>query len=99
MYTIIERRKMNQARAQETGQQAQRDLLPKLRQAPGFVGFYLVADTEQGVTTAVIVWESKAQADAFQQEADRWTQTLEAHGHRLESSNSGETVMQATPEQ
>jgi len=99
MYTMIERRKANQARAQETGQQAQRDFLPKLQQASGFVGFYLVEDKEDGVNTAIIVWESKAQADAFQPEADSWTRTLDAHGHRLETSNRGETIIQVTPQQ
>lgn len=96
MYTIVERRKANPARAQETGQQAQREFLPKLQQAPGFVGFYLVEDKEQGVNTAIIVWESKAQADAFQDEAARWMRTLDEHGHQLETSNRGETVLQVT---
>lgn len=99
MYTIIERRKANQSRAQETGQQAQREFLPKLQQAPGFVGFYLVEDQENGVNTAIVVWESKAQADAFQQEADSWARTLDEHGHRRETSNRGETIIQVTPQQ
>lgn len=97
MYTVIERRKANQQRAQETGQQAQVAFLPKLQRAPGFIGFYLVEDKENGVNTAIVVWESKAQADAFQKEAESWARTLDEHGHRLESSNRGETIIEVTP--
>ncbi len=94
MYTMIDRRHHNESRTQETGQALQNDYMPKLQNAPGFVGFYLVEDKEQGVMTAVIVWESKTHADAFRHEGESWQRTLEEHGHTQQSFNEGETVVQ-----
>jgi hypothetical protein len=93
MYTVVERRKVNVERLQETTQRAQSEFFPRLQAAPGFIGFYLVADEANGINTAVIVWESKAQADAFEAENSRWLRTLEELGHTLQSDNRGETVI------
>lgn len=98
MYTIIDRRKVNRARVDETAQAAQSGPTAGLSAASGFVGFYLVEDTEEGVNTQIIVWESKAHADAFQHGMDSWNRTLDAHGHRLESANRGETVIHVEPQ-
>jgi hypothetical protein len=97
MYTWIERRKANLERLQETMQRAQSDFFPKLQRAPGFSGFYLVADQANGINTAIIIWESKAQADAFTEENSAWMQTLEQFGHTLQSDNRGETVINLAP--
>jgi quinol monooxygenase YgiN len=98
MYTIITRRTFDPARFQEMRERGQREFLPKLQQAPGFVGFYLVSDEEQGVNTAISVWENKESADAFQPQADGWMQTLDSLGSRLESMNRGETVIEIMPQ-
>ncbi len=97
MYTMVERRKANHERMQETVQKAQTDFFPKLQAAPGFIGFYLVADEANGVNTAIIVWESKQQADAFDAVGKGWQQTLEQMGHTLQSDNRGETVIELQP--
>jgi hypothetical protein len=95
MYTMVERRTINRERLQETVQRAQRDFFPKLQAAPGFVSFYLVADEANAINTAIIVWESKQQADAFDNQVGKgWQQTLEEYGHALESDNRGETVIE-----
>lgn len=98
MYTIVERRKINRERMQETVQRAQGEFFPKLQRAPGFVGFYLVSDEGNGINTAVLVWESKAQADAFDTTGKDWQQTLEELGHTLQSENRGETAIQLEPQ-
>ncbi len=98
MYTIIERRKVNRARTHETEQAARSGPTAKLPTASGFVGLYLVEDTEEGVNTQIVVWESKAHADAFQHEAESWSRTLDENGHRLESANRGETVIHVEPQ-
>lgn len=98
MYTIVQRRKNNRERQQETVQRAQNEFFPALQRAPGFVGFYLVADEGGDSNTVVIVWENKAQADAFDTTAKRWQQTLEELGHTLQSDNRGETVIQLEPQ-
>ncbi len=98
MYTIVERRKPNRDRMQETGHRAQNEFFPKLQQAPGFVGFYLVSDETNDITTAIIVWESKAHADAFQDVYNNWMQTLEEFGHTLQTQNRGETVESLEPQ-
>ncbi len=90
MYATVARRKGNEARAQETAHAAQQEFMPKLRGAHGVVSLSLVEDREHGVTTEIILWESKAQADAVQHEHERWVGALDAHGHHLESANHGE---------
>lgn len=99
MYTMIERRTINRGRLQETIQRGQREFFPPLQRAPGFVSFSLVADEEQGINTAIVVWESKVQADIFYQTSGGWLQTLEDLGHTLQSDNRGETVITLTPQQ
>lgn len=98
MYTTVERRTINRERLQETVQRAQGEFFPKLQRAPGFVGFSLVADEENGINTAVVVWEGKAQAEAFDTESKGWMQTLEELGHTLQSDNRGETMIQLGPQ-
>ena len=98
MYTLVERRKINRERLQETMQRAQAEFFPKLQRAPGFVGFYLVADEEEGINTAIVVWEDKARADSFNTLAGGWLHTLDELGHALQSSNRGETVIQVQPQ-
>jgi len=97
MYTMIERRKANTEHMQETIQRAQSEFFPKLRQAPGFVSFYLVADQENGINTAIIIWENKAHAEAFNAVGEGWQQALEQMGHTLQSDNRGETVIELEP--
>jgi hypothetical protein len=99
MYTWIERRKVNIERLPETMQRAQSDFFPKLQQAHGFSSFYVVADQENGINTAIVIWESKAHADAFADANSGWMQTLEQFGHTLQSDNRGEMVIHLAPQQ
>ena len=99
VYTTVERRKVNRERLQETAQRAQVEFFPKLQRAPGFIGFYLVADEDNGINTAIVVWQDKVQADAFDTEARRWMQTLEELGHTLQTDNRGQTMIQLEPQQ
>ncbi len=69
-----------------------------MQQAPGFIGFYLVADDANGINAAVIVWESKEQADTFESVYSPWLQTLDQLGHTLQSDNRGETVISLEPQ-
>ena len=99
VYTTVERRKINRERLQETVQRAQAEFFPQLQRAPGFVGFYLVTDEDKGINTAIVVWDDKAQADAFfHSQGERWLQTLQDLGHTLQSDNRGETVIQLQPQ-
>ena len=81
-----------------TVQLAQAEFFPKLQAAPGFVGFYLVADEANGINTAIVVFESQAQFEAFDRGQAGWLRTLEEHGHTLQSDNRGETVIQIQPQ-
>ncbi len=98
MYTMIERRKVDPARLHETIERAQTEYFPKVQAAPGFTGFYLVPDEGQGIYTAILVWESKAHADAFEPELNRWMQVLDEYGHVVQSDNRGETVVELQPQ-
>ncbi len=97
MYTMVERRSANPETMEETVQRAGSEFFPKLQAAPGFTGFYLVADEVNGVNTAIVVWESKADADAFDSTGDVWMRALDDLGHTLQSDNRGETVIQLEP--
>ncbi len=96
MYTMVERRTINHERIQETVQRAQSEFFPAMQHAHGFVSFYLVTDEENGINTAISVWESKAHAEAFYPEAASWLRTLDELGHTLQSNNRGETVIELT---
>ena len=91
MYTIIDRRTVNQARLDETVALAQGEFFPTLQAANGFVGFYLVADGD--LFTAIHVWEDKATSDAFDATYRAWTKKLDEMGHKLETENQGDTVI------
>ena len=49
MYTITERRTVDLERLEETTERARSEYFPKLQAAPGFVGFYLVADDKSNI--------------------------------------------------
>jgi hypothetical protein len=95
VYTIIDRRHVDQARLEETTRRAETEFFPKAQAADGFVGFYLVADGD--LFTGIFVWEDQAKADAFDATYKAWTVVLDEMGHRLESDNRGETVVQLEP--
>lgn len=99
MYTMIERRKANTETMQATVQRAQTEFFPHIQSAPGFNSFYLIGDEAQGTNTAIVVWESKAQCDAFDATVvgQGWRQALEELGHTLQSDNRGETIFQLEP--
>lgn len=99
MYTMVERRTINRESIQTTVQRAQTEFFPHLQAAPGFIGFYLVTDEGNGINTAVIVWDDKAQCDAFDATtvAQGWLRTLDELGHALQSDNRGDTVIQLEP--
>jgi len=96
MYATMGRRTRNEARAKEVREQGEREYLPKLRRAPGFVASYLIADGADNV--GVQIWESKAHADAFKGEGEAWGRTLDEHGIRLVSAGGGEVIGHNTPE-
>jgi len=96
MYATMSRRTRNEARAKEVREQGDREYLPKLRRAPGFVARYLIADGAEN--EMVQIWESKAHADAFKGEREAWGHTLDEHGIRLVSEGGGEVISHNTPE-
>ncbi len=96
MYAMVTRRKMNQARWQETRERAESEFFPKVQQAPGFVSLSLIQG-EDGVNTAVVVFENKEHADAFREEASGWQRVLDEFGHQLEAQGGGEVVQHITP--
>lgn len=93
MFTNVTTRKMNRERAQETLERARSEFFPKLQNAPGFVGFYLVTDEENGINTAISVWQDAASARAFMPEVEKWQRVLEEMGHVTQTTTRGETVV------
>lgn len=97
MYAIVTRRTMNGAKAQETMARAQSEFFPTLRQAAGFTSQLLIQG-DDGIMTAVIVFDRQEHAEAFQSVAASWMGTLDELGHRLESHSAGQVVQYITPE-
>ena len=91
MYAVVDRRQTDFARAQKARERAQRVFFPKLQRAPGFVSFTLVQGKD-GVATAVVLWESQVQTDAFRAEAEAWQRAPDEFGHGLETQGRGEVV-------
>jgi heme-degrading monooxygenase HmoA len=98
VYTTINRRKSNRERLQETRERGEQEFFPKVQSAPGFIGFYLVTDEEEGIDTAISVWESKAHLEAFAPQAKSWGQALDELGHVRQTHNEGETVVRLEPQ-
>lgn len=96
MYATIEHRKVNLASLEETVRRGEREFFPRLEQASGFLGFYVVAQ-ENGENAAITLWESRAQAEAFGAEAASWSEALEELGHRLAGQHGGEVIAQISP--
>jgi heme-degrading monooxygenase HmoA len=97
VYTEVERRGVNAETIDETIRRGQVEFFPKLQAAPGFIGFSVVSDEENALNTAIIVWESKADADAFDLVGEFWRRALDDLGHPLQSDNRGEVVIQLEP--
>jgi heme-degrading monooxygenase HmoA len=93
MYATVTRRRQNAARAKETNDRAQREFFPQLRQAPGFVSFTVIAG-DDGVNTAISLWESQAALEAFRNSGvlAAWGDTLTSLGHHLEAQSRGEVI-------
>ena len=96
MYAKVIRRRPNPETQPENLQRAAEDFYPELRQAPGFVAYYLVAG-EDGLNTAITVWEDHARAEAFRSTLDRWASTLEQRGSQQVSRTAGEVLVAVTP--
>ena len=76
---------------------AEREYFPKLRSAPGFAGFHLIADDGGELFVAINLWEDKASADAFEATMSDWLRVLEDLGHHGQTANRGETVVELRP--
>ena len=98
LYAMIIRRRPHPdpERQWETRQRSDDEFFPQLRRAPGFIACYLVAG-DDGLTTAAIVWEYRAKAEAFQPTLDDWTTTLERLGNWPVSRTAGEVLAAVTP--
>jgi hypothetical protein len=97
VYTIVDRRKTNIDRLPETMERAEREYFPELRSAPGFVAFHLIADDGGALFVAVNIWEDKASAEAFEATMSGWLGVLEHLGHRGQTADRGETVVELRP--
>ena len=59
-----------------------------VKSGPGFIGFYVVADEANSINAAVIVWVSKAHADAFDDVYSSRTHARGAPGMRTRRSEA-----------
>jgi heme-degrading monooxygenase HmoA len=97
MYALINRRTPNPERQEETRERAATEFFPRMRQAPGFIAFYLIAG-EDGQNTAISLWDDRVSAEAWMPHAEAWSETLDELGNRLESRTKGEVTTHVTPQ-
>ena len=97
MYAAITHSKVDPARVAEVSQRAEREYLPKLQKAPGFVARYMVQDAPDR-RTVITIWDNEAHAEAFRHEAESWGKTLEQLGVHMESGHKGEVLSHQTPQ-
>ena len=71
MYAAIRRGKANPGSMQEVARRIQEGFVPALRTAPGFVAYYFV-DYGNDDGQSITVFETQAQAEEFQQQANDW---------------------------
>jgi len=55
-----------------------------------------LVESEGNARTAVVLWESQAQADAFRGEAESWGHAMDELGHRVETRDAGEVMEHIT---
>lgn len=78
-------------------ERAEREYFPKLQAAPGFSGFYLIADEGGDLFVGITVWEGKPYADAFEATMSGWLQALEDLGHNGQTENRGDAAVELQP--
>lgn len=99
MYTVIDRRNNVPEHMREIAERARKEFFPRLQEAPGFTGFYLINDEADATTAAVIVFQSKAQFEEFETKVGKgWQQTLDEYGHTSIGGNRGETIVSLEPQ-
>lgn len=96
MYAVIVRAKVSgdPAKRDELTRRADTELTPHLRQAPGLRDRYVVYDEASGTTHLIAIWDSQADAVAFDAtaEAQAWTRTAQGLGSQREATYQGEVV-------
>jgi heme-degrading monooxygenase HmoA len=95
MYAMYSHRKQADDPQQLRGR-AEKELFPKMRQAPGFISMTLI-EGEDGQNLAVVLWERREDAAAFQADAQRWAQVMDESAP-LVSRGQGEVAMHVTPQ-
>jgi hypothetical protein len=91
----VARRTTTASTVQETMDRAHAGFYPTLRQAPGLKSLSLIRGDE-GIVPSVIVFENRADFDAFQGVFSGWVQTLDDLGHAGESMSAGEVIQHVT---
>ena len=69
------------------------ELLPALRQLPGFQGYHGGLDREAGRIVAVSLWETREQADALPERASATLGQLAALGVQMEAHQTFEETL------
>ncbi len=95
MYAIITRRTTSPTQRAAVDEKAGQEFFAALQQAPGFVDFYLVHG-QDGVSTAVQIWEDRAQGDTFMAQQQQWRQTLDAMAPLIGTPSTGDIATHIT---
>ena len=70
MYCMIARNQMKPGTVDTVVKALEKDFVPVMKKSPGFRGCYMIAGPK-GEYTAVVLWESRANAEAYVASPDR----------------------------
>jgi hypothetical protein len=97
--TIRRYEAIDKTRTAEVVKKAQDSLLPRLSEAPGFSGYYLI-ETEDGVMSSVGFFDTEAHAEESTRVASTWVreENLETALPNAPKITSGKVVVQKAHE-
>jgi heme-degrading monooxygenase HmoA len=78
MYAAIRRYNVNEGAADRIVERVNAEFLPRLRQAPGFVSYFII-DGGDGTIASVTVFEDKRGADDSSRIASEWVRQNLSH--------------------
>src|SRR5690242_7429994 len=97
MFVTMRRYQLDPKAVEETVQRANAEFAPMLRQAPGFLSYWVV-DGGQGQLTTISAFETRQQAEASSQQAATWVkQNLAALLPNPPTITSGEAKVHHQP--
>ena len=94
MYATVRQLKFDESFKDESKRLAQRELLPKLREIPGFIDYYLIFTTEKEIGYSVGLFSDKKGCEIMNKVSNDFLKEWKPKV-KIEKMTEGEVVLQA----